>query len=204
MEVTTDEPLTPIRQDKTADGKALRHYPTPIEFNYGMLPRTWEDPSHRYAGVKGLSPRLGGDGDPLDVVEIGSRRCSTGSVHAVRPLGVLALIDGGELDFKIVAVRQDDVASRGLRSIDDVDADLRHRIMVFFRDYKLPKQKNTFGFGGEYRCHDCAWALIRSTHAHYQGRHRRSRSGGPDIEVAKFCSARGLGLSGLRARGNKE
>ena len=46
MEVATDEPLTPIKQD-TKKGK-LRDYPYNINWNYGMLPRTWEDPGHEH------------------------------------------------------------------------------------------------------------------------------------------------------------
>ena len=42
-----------------------------------------------------------GDNDPLDVVEIGSRRLTTGGVYAVKPLAVLAMIDEGELDWKV-------------------------------------------------------------------------------------------------------
>lgn len=42
-----------------------------------------------------------GDNDPLDVVEIGSRRLATGGVYAVKPLAVLAMIDEGELDWKV-------------------------------------------------------------------------------------------------------
>ena len=44
MELATDEIRTPIKQD-TKKGK-LRHYPYNINWNYGMLPQTWEDPGH--------------------------------------------------------------------------------------------------------------------------------------------------------------
>ncbi len=39
-----DEPCTPIKQD-VKKGK-LRFYPYNINWNYGMLPQTWEDPGH--------------------------------------------------------------------------------------------------------------------------------------------------------------
>ena len=42
-----------------------------------------------------------GDDDPIDVVEIGSKAISMGSVVEVKPLGVLAMIDDGELDWKV-------------------------------------------------------------------------------------------------------
>lgn len=44
MELATDEVRNPIKQD-TKKGK-LRHYPYNINWNYGMLPQTWEDPGH--------------------------------------------------------------------------------------------------------------------------------------------------------------
>ena len=44
-----------------------------------------------------------GDGDPIDAVEIGGATLGMGSVTAVRPLGVLAMIDEGELDWKCAA-----------------------------------------------------------------------------------------------------
>jgi inorganic pyrophosphatase len=177
MEVSTTEPLTPIRQDRHADG-SLRHYPEAIEFNYGMLPMTWEDPAHGFDAPN--TKKLLGDGDPLDVVEIGSRRCLTGSVHAVRPLGVCALVDGGELDFKVIAIRCDDTAAKDVKDIGDVERvfpGLVDRIMTFFRTYKLPKQVNRYAFGGEMRDARWAWRVIHETHQSYisskQGRSRR-------------------------------
>ena len=42
-----------------------------------------------------------GDDDPIDVVEIGSKSLAMGTVTEVKPLGVLAMIDDGELDWKV-------------------------------------------------------------------------------------------------------
>lgn len=42
-----------------------------------------------------------GDNDPIDVVEIGSKALAMGTVAEVKPLGVLAMIDDGELDWKV-------------------------------------------------------------------------------------------------------
>jgi inorganic pyrophosphatase len=43
-----------------------------------------------------------GDNDPVDVVEIGSRTLEQGGVYPVKPLGVFAMIDDGELDWKVL------------------------------------------------------------------------------------------------------
>jgi hypothetical protein len=50
---TQDEPSTPIKQD-TKKGK-LRFYPYNINWNYGLLPQTWEDPDHKNADLGGVA-----------------------------------------------------------------------------------------------------------------------------------------------------
>lgn len=42
-----DETSTPIKQDVKKG--ALRFYPYNINWNYGLLPQTWEDPGHTNA-----------------------------------------------------------------------------------------------------------------------------------------------------------
>ena len=49
-----------------------------------------------------IRPSLQGDNDPVDVVEIGSRTLEQGGVYPVKPLGVFAMIDDGELDWKVL------------------------------------------------------------------------------------------------------
>jgi hypothetical protein len=44
----------------------------------------------------------------VDVVEIGERRANIGDVLKVKPLAALAMIDEGELDWKVVAISLDD------------------------------------------------------------------------------------------------
>ena len=75
MEVATDEELTPIKQD-TKKGK-LRDYPYNINWNYGMLPQTWEDPGHEHPEMKVM-----GDNDP--VVSKKKRDEHTISHHIIR------------------------------------------------------------------------------------------------------------------------
>ena len=94
MEVATKEPNNPIAQD-IKKGK-LRDYHGPIFWNYGCLPQTWEDPNEEHPELKCF-----GDNDPIDVVEIGSKALAMGTVVEVKPLGVLAMIDDGELDWKV-------------------------------------------------------------------------------------------------------
>lgn len=50
-----DEERTPIKQDVKKG--ALRFYPYNINWNYGMLPQTWEDPGHKNEDAGGVFVR---------------------------------------------------------------------------------------------------------------------------------------------------
>ena len=63
MEVATKEARNPIKQDIKKGN--LRFYPYNINWNYGLLPQTWEDPSHEHPELKVKVRRvlgLGGGG----------------------------------------------------------------------------------------------------------------------------------------------
>jgi len=159
MEVATKEEGNPIAQDEKK-GK-LRDYHGPIFWNYGCLPQTWEDPTAKH-------PELGcfGDDDPIDVVEIGSSALEMGSVVPVKPLGVLAMIDDGELDWKVLAVSTADPLAAEYDDVDDVPETVKAGIREWFRWYKTPDDKPLNGFGFDEKFLDKAEALkvIDETH----------------------------------------
>lgn len=162
MEVATDEAYTPIKQD-TKKGK-LRYYPYNINWNYGLLPQTWEDPSFANAEVEGAL----GDNDPVDVVEIGERRANIGDVLKVKPLAALAMIDEGELDWKIVAISLDDPRASLVNDVNDVETHFPGTLTAirdWFRDYKIPdgKPANKFGLGNKAASKDYALKIIAET-----------------------------------------
>lgn len=66
----------------------------PYPGNYGFIPSTYMDPER------------GGDGDPLDVILMSAAQ-PTGTVISIKPIGMLELIDGGELDTKLIAIPAD-------------------------------------------------------------------------------------------------
>nr|XP_037842828.1 inorganic pyrophosphatase 2, mitochondrial-like [Chlorocebus sabaeus] len=106
MEIATKEPLNPIKQC-VKDGK-LRYVANIFPYkayvwNYGTLPQTWEDPHE-----KDKSTNCFGDNDPIDVCEIGSKIHSCGEVFHVKILGILALIEEGETDWKLIAINVND------------------------------------------------------------------------------------------------
>lgn len=115
MEVMKGEPKNPIMQD-TKNGKP-RYYTYGVPFfNYGLIPRTWENSEY-------VDPDTGakGDNDPIDVIEIGEGPLPMGEVVSVRVLGSLELIDEGETDHKIIALRSDDAHFNSIHNMDDLE-----------------------------------------------------------------------------------
>lgn len=115
---------------------------------------------------------VAGDNDPLDVVEIGSKAHATGSVVAVKPLGVYAMIDDGELDWKVIAIAVDDAKAPLVNCVADVEVHFPgelDKILVWFRDYKKPDGKPENSFGYNNACKDAPFALdiVTETHGFY-------------------------------------
>uniref|UniRef100_A0A7R9WGY6 inorganic diphosphatase n=1 Tax=Pseudictyota dubia TaxID=2749911 RepID=A0A7R9WGY6_9STRA len=159
MEVATKEENNPIAQDIKKGN--LRDYHGPIFWNYGCLPQTWEDPNEEHPELK-----VFGDDDPIDVVEIGSKSLAMGTVTEVKPLGVLAMIDDGELDWKVLAVATDDPLAEEYKDIDDVPDAVKDGVREWFRWYKTPDDKplNGFGFDEKYLNAEEAEKVIAETH----------------------------------------
>uniref|UniRef100_A0A8C5LM19 inorganic diphosphatase n=1 Tax=Leptobrachium leishanense TaxID=445787 RepID=A0A8C5LM19_9ANUR len=171
MEIATKEPLNPVKQD-LKKGK-LRFVANIFPhrgyiWNYGALPQTWEDPKH-----KDENTNCCGDNDPIDVCEIGSKVCSRGDVIVVKPLGVLGLIDEGEMDWKVIAINIDDPEADKFNDIEDVR---KHKpgyleaTVDWLKLYKVPdgKPENQFGFNGEFKGKDFAIDVIKSTHCYWK------------------------------------
>ena len=57
----------------------------------------------------------------VDVVEIGEAQRKIGEVLKIEPLAALAMIDEGELDWKIVAISLDDPKAHLVNDVDDVE-----------------------------------------------------------------------------------
>ena len=167
MEIATTVKLNPIVQD-TKKGK-LREYHGPLYWNYGCLPQTWEDPGVPNPEVNNYM----GDNDPLDVVEIGSKTLKMGAVVPVKPLGILSMIDGGELDWKLIAICAEDPMASKLNGISDVELHCPGTvsgIREWFRWYKTPdgKDVNTFGHNEVALDSEFAVEVINETHVFWK------------------------------------
>ncbi|XP_067858777.1 inorganic pyrophosphatase-like, partial [Heptranchias perlo] len=147
-------------------------------WNYGALPQTWEDPAHTDE-----STGCSGDNDPIDVCEIGTKVCSRGEVIQVKILGILALIDEGETDWKIIAINVEDPEANNFKNIDDVrrlKPGYLEASVDWFRRYKVPdgKPENQFAFNSEFKDKDFAIRVIQSTHAFWKALVTKKSSAG--------------------------
>lgn len=149
LEIKTSEPLAPIVQDRKK-GK-LRYVANVYPYSgyltsYGYFPQTYEDPSQAHAETGAL-----GDGDPLDVCNISDRPTRVGEVLQVKVVGVLGMIDEGEMDWKVIVINADDPMADKVQDVDDlyrILPGLVHATFSWFRTYKVPDGKalNVFAF----------------------------------------------------------
>lgn len=85
------DPATDSFKNDQKNGKDRVIQFLPYPGNYGFIPSTKMD------------KKRGGDGDALDILVIGEAK-PTGTVIPVKPIATLQLLDGGEIDTKIIAI----------------------------------------------------------------------------------------------------
>lgn len=114
-----------------------RFLTTPVAYpaNYGSLPSMLAD-----------------DGDPIDILIFTRTPIAPGALIEVRAIGMLRMLDRGEVDDKVIAVPADDVDPfyRDVRDIHDLPEEALAGIEMFFRNYKsndpADKGVTTHGF----------------------------------------------------------
>eukprot|EP00611_Tribonema_gayanum_P024099 TRINITY_DN5228_c0_g2_i1.p1 TRINITY_DN5228_c0_g2~~TRINITY_DN5228_c0_g2_i1.p1 ORF type:complete len:669 (-),score=271.97 TRINITY_DN5228_c0_g2_i1:664-2670(-) len=185
MEVQKGMGANPIMQDSSHGAPRYYTYGVP-SFNYGLLPQTWEDP----AAVGGR----GGDNDPLDVMELGDGPLPMGAIVAVKVLGSLELIDEGETDYKILALRASDPLAARLSTVADLER-ARPGALARVRDwllfYKTTDGKAPNAFAAEEAASPAqAAAVIGDCHRRWQ-----ALVGGEARHDDEFC----LGGAGAAA-----
>jgi inorganic pyrophosphatase len=110
---------------------------------YGFIPQTYcGDKVASYAGEKTSFKNLAGDGDPLDICVLTERPISHGDLLLqARPIGGLRMIDGGEVDDKIIAVLKDDSIYGHIQDIKECLPSIIRRLKHYFLTYKdLPDE----------------------------------------------------------------
>ena len=129
-----------------------------------------------------------GDNDPIDCLEIGSRQLKTGSITAVKILGVLALIDDGETDWKVIAINISDSMAHLMNDVDDVETHIPGAIRAireYLRDYKnyAGGTLNKYALNERAMPRDYAIQVVEDTHGHWKNLHRGHQQGSNNSKV---------------------
>ena len=108
----------------------------------------------------------------MDVVEIGTQTCEMGGIYTVKPLGVYAMVDDGEVDWKVIAIRSDDPKAAEVNDVEDVERVFPgelEKVLHWFRDYKIPDGKPVNQFGYDNKClnKEFTMGVIEETHGFY-------------------------------------
>jgi inorganic pyrophosphatase len=130
------------------------HYPA----NYGFIPRSYCD-----------------DGDPLDVLVLGTESAVPMCIMRARAIGMMQMQDEKGLDDKIIAVHLDDPAIRDFRHIRELMPHVLLELQRFFLDYKKLENKRVEieDFGGPEKANE----VIRTALNDYRlGKHAGTQS----------------------------
>lgn len=98
------------------------HYPA----NYGFIPRTLAD-----------------DGDPLDVLVLCTESIIPMTIVDCYPIGVIKMIDDGDIDEKIIAVCNKDPYHNSFSDVSELPSHLFMEIKHFYEVYKMLEYKET-------------------------------------------------------------
>jgi len=92
--------------------------------NYGFIPRTYCD-----------------DKDPLDILVLSQIAIVPMCIVSAKVIGVMRMIDNGELDDKIIAVAENDMGVNHFNDITGLHNHFIDELKNFFEDYKKLENK---------------------------------------------------------------
>lgn len=92
--------------------------------NYGFIPQTYCD-----------------DKDPLDILVLSQIDIVPMCLVEAKVIGVMRMLDGGELDDKIIAVAAEDMSVNHINDISQLPGHFFKELKNFFEDYKKLEQK---------------------------------------------------------------
>lgn len=98
------------------------HYPA----NYGFIPKTLAD-----------------DNDPLDILVLCKEKMTPGMLMRASIIGVFMMVDGDEIDEKILAVSPDDPSFKHIKNVKQLPDHLVKEMTHFFEVYKELEGKKT-------------------------------------------------------------
>ncbi|MCL4170942.1 UNVERIFIED_CONTAM: hypothetical protein GTU68_021005 [Idotea baltica] len=92
--------------------------------NYGFIPKTYCD-----------------DNDPLDILILSQISVVPMCIVSAKVIGVMRMIDNGELDDKIIAVAENDMSVSHINDISELPKHFIKELKNFFEDYKKLENK---------------------------------------------------------------
>ena len=107
-----------IKVDRVLHGAV--HYP----HGYGFIPQTYCD-----------------DHDPLDIFVLCSVTIPSGALVEARVIGMMRMLDQGEVDDKIISVAASDPAYSEIFNITQLPPYQRNELKKFFEEYKTLENK---------------------------------------------------------------
>ena len=92
--------------------------------NYGFIPQTYCD-----------------DNDPLDILVISQIDIVPMCIVSAKVIGVMRMLDNGEMDDKIIAVAENDMSVNHYNDISELPPHFIKELRTFFEDYKKLEHK---------------------------------------------------------------
>lgn len=92
--------------------------------NYGFIPQTYCD-----------------DHDPLDILILSQIQVIPMCIVSAKVIGVMRMLDGGEMDDKIIAVAENDMSVSHMNDIAELPSHFFKELRNFFEDYKKLENK---------------------------------------------------------------
>jgi inorganic pyrophosphatase len=162
----------PIGRDAPVEVNAIVEIPkgssNKYEFDLSrevfVLDRVLYSPLYYPCDYGWVASTLSEDGDPLDILVIGSHPTFPGCVLHARPLGGLRMHDEHGVDFKVLAVSSRDPRFSDCRTLNDVGGHMCREIEHFFEVYKDLEEKAVEVLG---------WADLEETHRTIDECHQR-------------------------------
>lgn len=107
------------------------------------------------------------DGDPLDILVIGTEPTYPGCIVPARVVGYLAVIDNGFEDYKLISVVDCDPRYNEINELNDLSTFILEEIKNFFENYKTLQKIEVKV--GEYHGKEDALELIEDCKKRYNG-----------------------------------
>lgn len=129
-----DEDLGVFILDRALYGSVF--YPT----EYGFIPGAWSEEDH----------------DPLDIMVLSTFTTFPGCLLKTRPIGLLRMVDSGEVDNKIIAASSSDPRFKGVKDFSDLSLHFKREITNFWETYaslQPEKEIKIEGWSGVEKAH---------------------------------------------------